>query len=259
MLLLAGGVALGSGLGALLVQQRPAPPAAAGGVVTGSAIAAAAPGRPQPPAPSVEETAARRALFARLRSPDAARLEDVRVWHFGQADERAVCGTIVSHEIPGNTARFVVRLVLPRGTDAGQPGQRPPLAIVEDGPGLVRPAPEAARRFCREAEPPGGAAPPRPPAVVLYGPGQTTEGDTGGPAAEGGGTPPPRPRVLVQSAANMRTGPGGAVLGVMPRGRVLQVFERAPGGWVQVGEADEPIGWIHGSLLGAASVAAAQP
>jgi uncharacterized protein YraI len=52
------------------------------------------------------------------------------------------------------------------------------------------------------------------------------------------------------SAANLRNGPGGgaAVIGMIPRGQVLDVFERAPGGWLRVG-VGEPWGWAHSSLL----------
>ncbi len=52
------------------------------------------------------------------------------------------------------------------------------------------------------------------------------------------------------SAVNLRNGPGGgaAVVGVIPRGQVLDVFERAPGGWLRVG-VGEPWGWAHSSLL----------
>jgi hypothetical protein len=46
----------------------------------------------------------------------------------------------------------------------------------------------------------------------------------------------------------MRITPGGVVQSVVPRGRALLVFDRAPGGWMLVGET-EPQGWIHGSLL----------
>jgi uncharacterized protein YraI len=70
------------------------------------------------------------------------------------------------------------------------------------------------------------------------------------PRRRGGGA---RERVLVHSPANLRAGPGGgaSVLSVVPRGRTLEVFDQAPGGWVRVGDG-EPWGWIHASLLAGA-------
>jgi uncharacterized protein YraI len=59
---------------------------------------------------------------------------------------------------------------------------------------------------------------------------------------------PDRPSVTVRSPVNLRTAPHGAVLRVLPRGEVLQVFGQAPGGWLQVGQG-EAWGWAHSSLL----------
>lgn len=186
-----------------------------------------------PPADGVEVQAARQALAARLRSPDALLLSEVRVHDFGTPDERAVCGTMRSPEIPGGTARFVVRVLQPRNA-----GTRPAQAVVEDAPWLVRPGPEAARRFCREPEPAAAVQPgvpetaPIPPAAA---PAPAASAVAGG-------------RVTTQSPANLRAAPSGEVLASIPRGRTLIVFDRAPGGWLQVGET-APQGWVHSSLL----------
>lgn len=51
-----------------------------------------------------------------------------------------------------------------------------------------------------------------------------------------------------RSPVNLRTAPGGPVIGTIPRGTTLQVFDMAPGGWFLVGEA-EPAGWVHVSGL----------
>ena len=70
-------------------------------------------------------------------------------------------------------------------------------------------------------------------------------------AMGGGGSAVLRRAVVAgNSAANLRNGPGGgaAVIAVLPRGQVLDVFERAAGGWVRVG-VGEPWGWTHSSLL----------
>jgi Bacterial SH3 domain len=57
-------------------------------------------------------------------------------------------------------------------------------------------------------------------------------------------------RVVVKSAANVRTAPSGSALAVRTttHGTVLKVYERSAGGWVRVGDA-QPWGWVHGSLL----------
>jgi uncharacterized protein YraI len=50
---------------------------------------------------------------------------------------------------------------------------------------------------------------------------------------------------------NIRAHPsgGGAIVRIVPRGSTLQVFGEAPGGWLQVGEGGEALGWLHSSLL----------
>jgi uncharacterized protein YraI len=74
----------------------------------------------------------------------------------------------------------------------------------------------------------------------------------GGPIQGGGAPAAALQRVAVGggTAVNLRNGPGGgaSVIGVLPRGQVLDVFERAPGGWLRVG-VGEPWGWAHSSLL----------
>lgn len=252
LLVALGGLALGTTATLLLVRpDRPDPPLPT----------AAAPGAPAVPARAAvtaEEAAVRQTLAARLRSPDAMRLEDVRVWRFGPPDERAVCGTMRSPEIPGGSARFVVRVLMPR---EGASASSQLVTVVEDAPGLVRATPEASRRFCREPPPeplpvasgPGsagatGAAPP-PGSAGDAAPGQWS--GTAGAAAAGSGADVPsggRARVVTQGPANLRAYPGGEVLGTVARGRTLQVFDRTAGGWAQVGET-APEGWIHSSLL----------
>jgi hypothetical protein len=48
---------------------------------------------------------------------------------------------------------------------------------------------------------------------------------------------------------NMHTEPHGPVLRVVPKGAELRIFAQAAGGWYQVGDGEQPWGWIHGSLL----------
>jgi hypothetical protein len=63
-----------------------------------------------------------------------------------------------------------------------------------------------------------------------------------------GGAAEPVDTVVARSSANLRTRPGGTVLGAVRRGEVLRVHGRARGGWIQVGDG-EPRGWVHGSLV----------
>jgi uncharacterized protein YraI len=52
--------------------------------------------------------------------------------------------------------------------------------------------------------------------------------------------------VVVKSPVNLRTGPNTntSVIRTTRRGETFRVHDRAPDGWVQVGEA-EPVGWIY--------------
>jgi hypothetical protein len=248
-----GGVVLGSAATLLLTAgPGPTPATMLAGTSQHMPSEASAPDSNAPA--TLEEAAARQALSARLRNPDTLRLQEVRVWQFGPSDERAVCGVMQSPELAGGSARFIVRILQPRGYADG--GSRTPQTVVEEAPWLVRPSPEAARRFCRDAEPPPLPAPaalaprPGPPAAASG----VTEAAATAPASPSTPTGPvllpdgSRLRVTTHSPANLRAAPSGEVLFSVPRGRSLVVFDRAPGGWMQVGETT-PEGWIHSSLL----------
>ena len=228
--------------GAWLWRAQPA--------VSVSAQAAKAAAAPEP----VEDVAIR-ALRGRLREPASATFQDVRVYRFGPADERAVCGRIGGREAPGGGADFVVRVILP-GAGGGRTGGVP-LPVVEEGPSLPRATANARRRYCQNADgarppssaPPGAAAISAAAAVADAGGGGSARI---GPVQGGGGSAAALGRVAVSGAspANLRGAPGAgaAVIAVLPRGQVLDVFERAPGGWLRVG-VGEPWGWTHSSLL----------
>ena len=188
----------------------------------------------------------------------AAVFQDVRVYRFGPPDERAVCGRVVSRETPASGADFVVRVILP---GSGRTGGAP-LSVLEEGPSLPRATANARRRYCQDAD--NRRPPPLPPpnaapgmaglAAVLATPAEPAAGGNaqGGPMHGGGSPMAALRRVAVGggSPANLRSGPGGgaAVIAVLPRGQVLDVFDRAPGGWLRVG-VGEPWGWAHSSLL----------
>jgi hypothetical protein len=253
-----------------------------------------------PAADARAEAIALQSLRARQRDPDAVMFREVRTWRFGPDDERAVCGVMEARDLPGGSAPFVVRVLLPAGSGGGATPVSGTIArprssaagmpILEDGPGTSRPAPEARRRYCHDAEaaPTAAAAPAAPtvPSAAATAPAMTapstsaatttamTAGAPAAPAMAVGAPDPLAPpfaatigsggvavrtgeQVTVATHANLRAGPTGGepVLSVVPRGSVLNVYGRAPGGWVRVGDG-EPWGWIHGSMLTAASGAA---
>ena len=205
-------------------------------------------------APEPLEEAAFRVLRGRLREPASAAFRDVRVHRFGPPHERAVCGRVLAgRETPAGGADFVVRIVLPGDGRTGGA----PLPVIEEGPNLPRATANARDRYCRNADDPR-TTPRLPPGTVAASIAAPTDHQAGGvgarsgPVQGGGGVPVALRRVAVGggSAINLRSGPGGgaAVIGVLPRGQVLDVFERAPGGWLRVG-VGEPWGWAHASLL----------
>ncbi|MBV1800051.1 SH3 domain-containing protein [Siccirubricoccus sp. G192] len=246
----------------------------AGGALLGAVLVlviASSGGSEQAPAPpaaaEIAEQAALRTLRARLREPESASFGAVRVHQFGPADERAVCGQVAARD--GPPVDFVIRVILPgtgRPSHGGPPRGGTPLVVMEEGPGLLRSTADAQRRYCHAAPPPAIRAPEAapavpdraPPGMVLVPPMAAKpvmiDASAGSgvaiPASQGNGMAEPQGRAVVQSPANLRAGPGGGaeVLSTLPRGQVLTVFDRAPGGWLRVGEA-EPRGWVHSSLL----------
>jgi hypothetical protein len=239
---------LAVGAAALAVASLPG---AGGGADSGADAAREA---PQGPGARAAELAMR-AVRARLANPGAAEFREVATFRFGPEDERAVCGRVAPGDGAPETG-FVVRVILsgqPEPAGAGRARSRLTMTILEDGPGLPFASPNAWRRLCRDKPPEGTAEtlhvsiPSAPPA--LRGASDLT-GASAPPSPAAGGGWGPAGRVVVQSPANVRAGPSGAavVLRTAPRGHVLSVFDRAPGGWVRVGEA-EPWGWVHSTLL----------
>ena len=204
-------------------------------------------------APEPVEEVAFRALRARFREPASATFQDVRVYGFGPPEERAVCGRVAAgRETPAGSADFVVRVILP---GSGRTGGGAPLSVVEEGPSLPRATANARGRYCRDANEP--RTPRTTPVAAASNAMAEPDSRMGGnaqaaPTQGGGGFPLVLRRAMVGggNAVNLRNAPGGgaAVIAVLPRGQVLDVFERAPGGWLRVG-VGEPWGWAHASLL----------
>lgn len=207
-------------------------------------------------APERPEEVALQAVRARFRDPESASFREVRVHRFGPPDERAVCGIVASRETsgPSGGAEFVVRVVLPGGGRTGGA----PLPVLEEGPTLPRPTANARRRYCHDANDPRPTLPApagtsvSAMAATAFTPDPRVGGSAQPGGAQGGGQGAVLKRVAITggNAANLRNGPGGgsAVIAVLPRGQVLDLFERAPGGWMRVG-VGEPWGWVHSSLV----------
>jgi hypothetical protein len=179
------------------------------------------------------------AMRGRLRQAKDLGFGHLQVFRFGPPDERAVCGTV--RPANGPESSFILRILLPRD-HAIRPdmGGLRPVTVMEQGPGLVHADANAATRYCRDV----GAMVALTAAVSVSADTVPSDPAPAPPAAALQET------VLVRSPARVRAAPGGEVLRIAARGETLGVFGRAPGGWLQVGDA-APQGWVHASLLSA--------
>jgi hypothetical protein len=209
----------------------------------------------EPAPPADVETLAREAVLKRLPAGGAAIFQDVRLYDYGVAGERGVCGQVETPAGSGRHVEFAVRVLLP---DANDPRRRAEAqATLDDGSAAPRAVAETRRRYCRDAAPLASAAPslvadPAPERVLLGTAASTAGSSNAVPApAEAGGKASAREleRLLIRSPANLREQPqaGSPVLRTLPRGLELQLHGRSPGGWLQVGDA-VPWGWVHSSL-----------
>ncbi len=55
--------------------------------------------------------------------------------------------------------------------------------------------------------------------------------------------------VTMRQNGNIRSAPHGDTIRVAPKGTSMRVFAEAPGGWLEVGDATAPFGWVHGSMV----------
>jgi hypothetical protein len=185
-----------------------------------------------------DEAIAEDAVRRHLRDAGVVgQLGDVRLYPLGASDEVVVCGTL---PVPGDRAlQIVARVVL---ASPGAVQVRPPMVIMEAGPGLGRGGPldGPGLRYCRQPGPPAvaGAEPAARRAV------HAAEMQADAALA-------PVARVVVVSPARLRAAPEsqGAILGTVPRGASYAVLGRAPGGWVQISDGEAALGWVHASLL----------
>ncbi|MBU8546635.1 MULTISPECIES: SH3 domain-containing protein [Roseomonadaceae] len=199
-------------------------------------------------------------LRAHLRDAQMqGELRDIAVFSLPNPRDHVVCarwvtadgseGDLIARVLPAPPLRMVAGEAVPT---------RAAMVVMEDGPGLWRGGAIGypRQRFCKaaEAEAAGGAPDTAPEAAADAAP-VATPMSAPTPVAE----PAPQPHtpdslleaVTVVSPVRVRAGPSGSsdILWVAERGRSFTVHGHAPGGWVQVGDASEPAGWVHASLL----------
>ncbi|MDO9501633.1 SH3 domain-containing protein [Falsiroseomonas sp.] len=217
------------------------------------------------------EEAAIAALRAHLGGQGGETLTAIQTYPLEEPGAFAVCARMGGPSGPDVVARVIPALGILPGAGGRQPERdlarsSRSMVVMEDGPGLWRGgAPGLPRqRYC-QAVPSAATAPAAgslavhvttPPArsaaedlaqvpvpVPSPVPAQATA-TTADPGGAGGS-------VTVLSPVRVRAAPSGQseILWVAERGRAFTVHGHAPGGWVQIGDAGAPAGWVHSSLL----------
>lgn len=175
-------------------------------------------------------------------------LSDVRLYPLTVADEIVVCALL---PLAGAEAMQVVaRVVLHKPTAAAraaaaQDGEaiartRPAMVIMEVGPGLGRGGSQQgpALRYCRDPQ-------------VATAAGADASQVTARVQADAEAAAAPLARVVVVSPVRVRAAPAGDadILWTATRGRSYVVLDRAPGGWIHLGDGQTTLGWAHSSLF----------
>jgi hypothetical protein len=212
------------------------------------------------------EQAAVAALRAHLRGQGGEALTGIETYPLDEHGAFAVCARMGGPAGADVVARVIPALGILVGPDGRQPERdlarsSRSMVVMEDGPGLWRGgAPGMPRqRYCGGAQP--AMAEPAPVAEASVAQVASprsrilVEGTTSAAAERigpgmantgiGGGS------VTVLSPVRVRSAPSGQseILWVAERGRAFTVHGHAPGGWVQIGDAAAPAGWVHSSLL----------
>lgn len=142
----------------------------------------------------------------------------------------------------------------PASSASANPNQA---SLNQAGPVLASPSPVGPTSASPTQPPSGGTMAVRTPEAASPRPeppgsrGALAGANAPGRPAEMPAAPPNEAgRVVVTAAVNLRSGPAKtfAVLRTVPRGQVFRVHDRAPGNWVQVGEA-QPEGWLYGEMV----------
>jgi hypothetical protein len=221
------------------------------------------------PAPTAQrqEAAIRAAderLRARLRAEGDLRTRAIVVHRQAIADTVAVCGQV---NPTGRREDAFVPWIAVLSFEAGQVA-RTEFHLAASGPEATRVYFEMIERCWDGGGPSTGRAtgrplPPAPSAIPITIPDLAppraapalpaqVEATALAPGQEGVATTALGGTVTMsqRTPTNLRAQPsgGGEILRTLPRGATVNVFAEAPGGWLQVGDA-EPWGWVHGSLV----------
>lgn len=209
----------------------------------------------EPAPPADVETLARGAVLKRLPAGGAAIFQDVRIYNYGVAGERGVCGQVETLAGSGRYVEFAVRVQFPNADDPR--GRAEAQVTLGDGSAAPRAVAETRRRYCRDATALASQVPSLTADPAVQRAWLSTATSAAGSSTdltaptEAGGKAPAREleRLLIRSPANLREQPqaGSPVLRTLPRGLELQLHGRSPGGWLQIGDA-VPWGWVHSSL-----------
>lgn len=213
------------------------------------------------------EEAAVAALRAHLGGQGGETLTAIQTFPLEEPGAFAVCARMGGPSGPDVVARVIPALGILPGPGGRQPERdlarsSRSMVVMEDGPGLWRGgAPGLPRqRYC-QAVPSARTAPAAEPlAVQVTTPPARSAAEDVAPAPVTAQTPVTAPvadpglaggSVTVLSPVRVRAAPSGQseILWVAERGRAFTVHGHAPGGWVQIGDAGAPAGWVHSSLL----------
>jgi len=217
------------------------------------------------PAPARQEAALRAAderLRARLRAEGDLRTRAIVVHRQAHTDTLAVCGQV---NPTGRREDAFLPWIAVLSFEAGQVA-RSEFHLAASGPEATRVyfemidrcwdggGPTTARATGRPLPPAPSDSPVAFPdlAPPRQAPAQPTRAALPPAGAETIAATPSGGSVTMsqRTPTNLRSHPsgGGEVLRTLPRGATVNVFAEAPGGWLQVGDA-EPWGWVHGSLV----------
>jgi hypothetical protein len=223
------------------------------------------------------------------KDPDAVRFRGEQVYTQAVAGQVAVCGqTNVFGGASQSFVPFVALIGVNTGIEApaqkyqvvdihvaSTPGEADhtylqTVARCYDGGGPqihagvtpVPPLPEhlnaAQRAAAAPSAPPDRADATRPPAVAqpvanvartVGAPMPDWRPPSGGAAEAGAVAAATSRTVTMRQNGNIRSAPHGDTIRVAPKGTSMHVFAEAPGGWLEVGDATAPFGWVHGSMV----------